>query len=81
MKRLWIIIYDKTTEADECLEAVPFDEREEEEEINENKTCFFQKVQYHGYDCLKIKVDCGYSVEIRYYPVDVFSIQQVEIFE
>lgn len=81
MKNLWVLIYDNERKAGEWFEITPFDEREETEKINENKTCFIQKVHFHNEDCLKIKLDFGDCIETWYYPVVNFSILQVETSE
>ena len=81
MKKLYVLIYDNQEEVGEWFEIVPFDEREEMEEINKDKTCFVQRTDYYDVECFKIKVDCGYSIETRCYPTFRYSIQQVEIIE
>ena len=81
MKKLYVLFYDNKEGFGERLELYPFDEREEEESINEDKTCFIQKVMFHNQDCLKIKVDYGYVAQIRYLPTPRYSIEFVEIFE
>ncbi len=81
MKKLYILIYDNKEEYGEWLEAYPFDEREEDEGINEDKTCFIQKIMFHNEECFKIKVEFGYTTETCYYPVSRYSIRHVEIFQ
>ncbi len=82
MKKLYVNIYDNEENESRWLEIVPFDEREEEHEINMVKTCFIQKVMFHGVNCLKIKEDCGGLPTYRhYYPIGRYSIRHVETFE
>ena len=81
MKNLYVSIYDNEEDVSEWLEIAPFDEREEEEEINEVKTCFIQRIIFHGIECIKIKEDYGSFLQKHYYPIVRYSIRHVEIFE
>ena len=81
MEKLYILIYDNQEEVGEWFEIVPFDEREEMEEINKDKTCFVQRTDYYDEECFKIKVDCGYICETHYYPTSRYSIRHVEILQ
>ena len=81
MEKLWVLIYDNEEEYGEWLEAYPFDEREDEENINEDKTCFIQKTHFHDEECLKIKVYRCFYLETHYYPICRYSVRHVEILE
>ena len=79
MKKLFIRIYYHIEEYGEWWEAIPFDVREYTEGINEDKTCFIQKVMAYNEEYLKIKVLFGDSIETLYLPISRCSIRQVEI--